>query len=208
MLSKKANNQAKVSRFKKSSGISNDRQPNDKRKKRKKPPVIKKTVSKLIPLKEYDPVHEYYVYKDGSIMNLFQFTCKDLTTTNAQDIEMDILHLTKHFRLYSDDTKIISTNIPVDCKSQIDYHTRKIEQCKNEIQKKLLIKSRNEQVWIEKNRLNKEFFYMVFASSSERYEENLKTLLSTLHQHRLIKLLDPEAKDMVLYKLNNKNLRR
>jgi len=207
MLSKKANSRPFIiSKTKKHTKT--DTEGDVKLKRRKKPPKIKKFIASLIPLKEYDEDRDFYVYRDGSIMNIFQFVCKDLTTTNAQDIEMDIIHLTKHFRLYSDDTAIISTNIPVDCKSQIDYLTRKIEHCKNDIQKKILIKKRNEQVWLEKNRLNKEFYYMIFASSAERYDENHKILLSTLHQHRLIRVLDLESKNLVLYKLMNKNLKR
>lgn len=175
---------------------------------KEKPPKISKSVINLLPICDYDEDREYYIYKDGTIMNLVQFICKDLTTTNVQDIEMDILQLTKHLRLYSDDAKIISINIPVDCKTQIDYLAFKIEHCRNEIQKRFLQKSMEEQIWLQKNRLNKEFYYMFFASNPDKYEENYKALMDTLYQAKLITLMSKEKKDTVLYKLCNKNLRR
>lgn len=175
--------------------------------KKEKKPQVDRSITSLLPIVDYDEIHGYYVCKDKSIIDIVQFVCKDLTTTNAQDIETDILHLTRHLRMYEDDVKIISINIPTDCREQIQYLNRKIDRCKNNVKKRFLEKKRDEEVWIEKNRLNKEFYYMIFASNPERYDENMKTLMTTLQQYNLIKVLDREKKDAVLYKLNNKNRR-
>lgn len=194
---------------KKSSKKSSDKaEKKPSRLKKEKPPKISKSTLQILSIRDYNEDREYYIMEDGTIMNIVQFICKDLTTTNVQDIEMDILQLTKHLRLYYDDVKIISINIPVDCKTQIDYLTFKIEHCRNEIQKRFLQRSLEEQIWLQKNRLNKEFYYMIFAGSPEKYEENHKTLMDTLYQSKLICLLDKEKKDTVLYKMCNKNLRR
>ncbi|WP_148873228.1 hypothetical protein [Serratia marcescens] len=177
------------------------------RDKTKRPPRISKTVLNIIPIATYNEERGYYNCKNGLIIDIVQFVCKDLTTTNAQDIEFDIIAITKHFRTYAGDVKIISINIPTDCSNQIAYFTRKIERCKNNIQKKILQKKLNEEIWIEKNRLNKEFYYMFFSYSPENHEENLKNILNSLHQCGLVKTLDRDKKDAVLYKLNNKNRR-
>lgn len=185
---------------KKATGLNNKRQS-------KSIPQVSKTVLNILPIVDYNSDRGYYVCKDGSIVDLVQFVCKDLTTTNAQDIELDIISLTKHFRTYAGDAKIISINIPTDCSSQIAYLTRKIERCKNTIQKKLLEKKLKEEIWIEKNRLNKEFYYMFFSQSPEQHEENLKNILNSMYQTGLIRTLDHDKKEAVFYKMNNKNRR-
>lgn len=176
-----------------------------KNKEYKKPPKIKKSILSIIPNFKYNEDRGYYECNDGRIIDIIQFVCKDLTTTNAQDIEFDILALTKHLRTYSKDVKIISINIPTDCSTQIAYLTRKMERCKNTIQKKLLEKKLKEEIWIEKNRLNKEFYYMYFSKSPDQYEENLKSILNSLQQSGIVKKIDKSKKDAVFYKLNNKN---
>lgn len=173
----------------------------------KNPPHIRGVVLSIIPIRDYNENRGYFICRDGTIIDIVQFVCKDLTTTNAQDIELDIMSFTRHLRTYAGDVKIISINIPTDCSSQIAYLTRKIERCKNTIQKSLLEKSLAEEIWIEKNRLNKEFYYMFFSQSPEQYEENLKNILNTLQQIGMVKTLDYEKKVAVLYKLNNKNRR-
>lgn len=177
------------------------------RKKNRRPPFISKTVLNVLPHATYNEERGYYKCRDGTIIDIVQFVCKDLTTTNAQDIEFDIVVFTKHLRTYAGDTKIISINIPTDCSKQIAYFTRKIERCKNTIQKRILEKKLNEQIWIEKNRLNKEFYYMFFSNSPEQHEENLKSILNALQQCGIVKTMDRTKKDAVFYKLNNKNRR-
>ena len=73
---------------------------------------VKNTILKLIPIRRYDWNNNCYVYANGTVMDLVCIKCKDFNAQSEGDIERDILALTSFFRLYKDEIKIISINIP------------------------------------------------------------------------------------------------
>jgi len=161
----------------------------------------------IIPINRYDFNNEYYITDEEKIIDFFKIKCRDLTTTNAADVETDNSNLTIFLQKFEDDFKIISINIPTNCKKQINYFNNKIKKCKNLYCKSQLIKKRDEEIWIEKNKLDKEFYLMVFASNRERYGSQYKTIMSTLGVNDLLLKINKNQKDEVLMKINNKNLK-
>jgi len=169
--------------------------------------IFSKTKS-IIPINRYDFNNDYYINDDDSVMDLFKIRCRDLTTTNAADVEMDMMNLTNFFRKYADDLKIISINIPTNCQKQINYLNHKIDACKNEYCKKQLIKKREEAIWVEKNRLDKEFYIMIFAANKDKYRALYESIMATLGSNDLLIKINKNQKDEVLMKMNNKNVKK
>lgn len=175
---------------------------------KKKTIKIRSKTKDVIPHNKYDYLNEYYIYDDGTICDIFRIVCRDLATSSAAEIEMDMLSLSNFFAKYEEDIKIISINIPTSCKNQLEYIQHKIDICKNEFHKQQLLKKQKECIWIEKNRMDKEFYIMIFASTKEKYQSNKELLLSTLEVSKMVSLINKSQKDEVLMKMANKNVKR
>lgn len=168
---------------------------------------IHKNILELLPEREYDHVNECYVYEDGTLMDIVKIKCKDLTNKSQDDIEKDMYVLTNFFRLYSPDIKLIAINIPTNCSEQIKFLEYKISKCTSEYCRKQLEVKKAEQEWIEKNRLNKEFYIMYFAKDIEEFKKNRDLIYERLKPNNLIENSTKKNKDMVLMKMNNKNVK-
>ena len=145
-------------------------------------------ILKLLPQRQYDRANECYIYEDGSVMDIVGIRCKDLNTQ-------------------SDDIKIISINIPTNCEKQIAFVSKKIEQCKNEFRKQQLDIKLKELEWVQKNRLTKEFFIEYFSRDLEEHRKQSLSISQSLESRNLLLKISKKEKDIVLMKMNNKNIR-
>lgn len=151
--------------------------------------------------------NECYIYEDGSVMDIVGIRCKDLNTQSSDELEMDMLQLTQFFSIYKDDIKIISINIPTNCEKQIAFVSKKIEQCKNEFRKQQLDIKLKELEWVQKNRLTKEFFIEYFSRDLEEHRKQSLLISQSLESRNLLLKISKKEKDIVLMKMNNKNIR-
>ena len=162
------------------------------------------TTDKIIPIKYYNDELQCFVKNNQALIDLVKVRCKDLNSTNDQDIQMDILVLTKFLRTYPNDCKMISINIPVDCTKQIAYYRRKIANERNPLKLSQLRKKMAQLEWLEKNRLKKEFYFMFFFDDPQNYYDEIRKIRSLLSENNMV---DPiENKDEVFIKLLNKNI--
>lgn len=168
---------------------------------------LNNTVLNIIPIRTYDHVNECYINEDKSILDLVYVKCKDFSAQSNSDIERDMLVLTEFFRLYKDDFKIIAINIPTNCEEQISFLNYKLEKCTNEYRRKQLEIKKEEQEWIQKNRLNKEFYIMFFARDIEEHKKLRSLIEDNLGRNNLLQPITKKQKDIVLMKMNNKNIK-
>ena len=73
-------------------------------------------------------------------MDIVQVKCKDLVNASESDVNFDMYSLTKLYRAYTDDLKIISLNFPTNTKSQQIYFQHKINHTANPLLKNILNK--------------------------------------------------------------------
>lgn len=168
---------------------------------------ISNTIMQLIPIRKYDHLNECYIYENGSIMDLVRIKCKDFGTQSNSDMEMDMLLLTGFFRLYKEDFKLVSINIPTNCEEQLAFINHKLSKCKNEYCRQQLEIKKSEQEWIEKNRLNKEFYIMYFARDLEEFRKQKGLINDQLGSNNLLVPISKKDKDIVLMKMANKNIK-
>lgn len=168
---------------------------------------ISSNVLKVIPIRKYDYTNDCYVNEDRTTLDLVCVKCKDFASQSNSDIERDMLILTEFFRLYKDDIKIIAINIPTNCEEQISFLNFKISTCQNEYRRKQLEIKKEEQEWIQKNRLNKEFYIMFFARDMEEHKKLKNLIEDNLGSSNLLLPITKKQKDIVLMKMNNKNIK-
>lgn len=165
-----------------------------------------KKMEKLMETSRYDSEKEWFLLKDGTLMNLVQIQSKDLVNSSNDEVEYDCLKFAKTYKLYADDIKIIALNFPCNTEKQQKYFRHKLAQTKNEIFKAFLQKKLDELIWLGKHDTTREYYYMLFADTEEQMETNMRILQTNLGSGKtgLISFLTGEKKQEVLYRMGNK----
>jgi hypothetical protein len=168
---------------------------------------ISNTVLDIIPIRYYDHANECFILSDKSVLDIVGIKCKDFNTASDSDIDNDMLALTRFFRTYVDDIKIISINIPTSCEEQIKFVNHKIAKCRNEFRRNQLEIKKAELEWIEKNRLNKEFYIMYQSKDIQDHIKHKDIIIEKLGNGNLLNMINEKEKEVVLMKMNNKNVK-
>lgn len=170
------------------------------KKDKKKTGIVRKSILDLVPIREYDTDLQCFRLKDGTYMDLLQIQSKDLINASEDEVEYDCLKFAKLYRLYAGDVKIICLNFPCDNSNQKRFLEHKIKRTKNEIFKEQLNRKLQELIWLEKNDLTREYYYMFFAANGDELEKNQRIFLSTLGQSRtgLVQKI-PESKKIEIF---------
>lgn len=171
---------------------------------------IKKSMTKsildIVPIREITE-NGYFRMDDGKVMELLQIQTKDVINTSADEIEYDCIKYAKFYRLYSDDLKIISLNYPCDYGQQKRFLEYKISTTKNSIYKKLLQKRMDELIWLEKNNTAREFYFMLFADTENKMDDNILTITTNIGTGKggMVKKMSIEKKKNIVFRLQNKS---
>lgn len=166
-----------------------------------------KSISELIPIRQYDALKDVFICQDGSVLNLFKISSKDMSTVTIEQIRRDNLYFLDFYRKYASDIKIVSINIPPSYSEQKKYYENKIQSTSNPVKRDILETRLYELNWIEKNRFEHEFFLMVFSENIHEYEK-LHDLVKTLLMTRgLCEAINRVKKEQVLRKMANRNIR-
>lgn len=178
---------------------------------RKKFAAVKKRTRKetpeLIPVIRYDTDVTAYRMKDGGILDIFRVRCKDLTSISNDEIAYDHLILTQFLRKFSADFKIVCINMPENCMEQIQYLDAKIAEEKNAYKRQMQQDKRAELVWLEKNRLQREYYLMTFAANKEEHTNQVNLIIADLIQYKRASVCSKAEKDLLLLKLMNQDIR-
>ena len=169
---------------------------------------IDKSVLDLLPVLDYDSLHDCFVLSDGTYMDLVQIKSKDLKSLSDDEVLYDRLRYTKLYKKFSDDIKAIAINFPSNTDNQLNYIRYKIAHTKNEIYKEWLRKKEEECIWIADNRTSREFYYMFWGKNLDELIKNRGIIVETLEtgKNGLVFFPDQEKKIAIIKKLNNKNM--
>lgn len=170
-------------------------------------PSIDKTVLEVLPHAYYDTNNDVYVYRDGTIMNIFRIITKDLNSSSESEMNWDNMKFEKMYKLYFDDMKIIALNYPCNTQEQQRYWKHKLESTSNRELKKMQQQRLDQLKWLEKHNTSREFYLMVFAKNIDEYFQNKSTIFSTLGTGKdgLIEEVEADKKHYIMYKMNNKS---
>ena len=144
----------------------------------KKTALETKSINDIIPI--VDTFKGCFKLKDGTFMDIVQVKCKDLVNASESDVNFDMYSLTKLYRAYTDDLKIISLNFPTNTKSQQIYFQHKINHTANPLLKNILNEKYEKLVDDELHSTNREHYIMYFGKTYERLLNNLNTITASL----------------------------
>lgn len=166
-----------------------------------------RSIRENIPIIGYDKDIKCFISEDGSYLNIYQIQSKDLVSSDVDDIEMDCFKWAKFYKTYGMDVEIISLMFPCDTGAQQKYWKRRLESNQNPMFTKMINRKIEELVWREKHTASKEFYLVFFFPDKDAIAENVKTIESTLEIDGtgLIKTISDKKKELILFKLANKN---
>lgn len=167
---------------------------------------VSNTVKSVLEIAYYDDDTSCFVMDDGNFMDLIQINTKDLVSSADDEVEYDIMKFTKLYKMYADDLKITVMNFPCKTSVQQEYITHKIKTTSNEIYKKFLQRQLDELVWIEKNDMMREYYFMIFGKKKAKLISNRNLIFNVLGSGRknLSQKISKDKKILICERLNNK----
>lgn len=173
-----------------------------KRKKEKLPKVNAKAVS-LLPFVDIDA--NFIEAKNGSVIDIYQIGSRDIHSLNEDEGKRLIYEMTKFYRVYQYDFKFVAMSFPANTKVQQQYLEKKISNTSNPIYIQYLNHKLEELKFLEKHRVNQEYYIFLFANSLSMLDDQKKTIRRMLQFALPIQVLPEEKKQQILAKLNNQN---
>lgn len=164
------------------------------------------SILEKLPVRTYDQEHDVFVMQDGSCLDLIEVIPSDLANESEDAILTKKLRLTKLYKLYPDDLKIVTINLPSNTTEQQNFIRKKMESTRNEINRKYLKAKEKELIWIENNRTNREFYFMYFGKDVGQIIQKRDIITSALGtgKHGMAQIIDQNKKIMVLHLMLNK----
>ena len=109
------------------------------------------------------------------------------------------------YKTYAKDIKILSFYFPADTLEQGNYISYKLYNTENPVFKDMLYDKLEEAEFIAKNRKDREYVLMFFASSVDALREKRAVIYGNLSRPAvpLVRRITYEKKEKILYKLGN-----
>ena len=170
--------------------------------KMKEKEYIPASTAALIPICTIDK--GLFVLKDGTYMDIFEITSKDLISASDDEVEYDMLQWQKFHKMYGDDCKIIGLNFPTDTKEQQLYFQHKISTTTNPLFREILESKFTELEEINLSHTDRQYYLMIFSNNYDKYLDNRNIITVTLRNQRLVSEMELDDKIKVLQKLSNK----
>lgn len=179
---------------------------NSEKNKKEKKPYIPLTIKNVMEMAFYDDELGCFVMTDKTYMDLIQINTKDLVSSADDDVEYDIMKFAKLYKMYAPDIKIVAMNFPCKTGKQQEYFIHKLKNTINQIYRKFLQRKLDELIWIEKNDMMREYYYMIFGKKESEIKSNRELIFNILGKGKkdLSQEISKEKKIQICVRLNNK----
>lgn len=165
---------------------------------------VRRMVNEIIPIKGYNTYLEAFEMIDGSYFDIMEIRCKDLNAIGEEAVNIDCKTFLKFLRLYANDIKIVGMNFPIDTSSQQNYFNHILKRTENPIYRNYI----NHQLEIMKvleEMQENQFYLFAYWKDDREMGEQRGRIYNVLGQRGLINKIDQRKKEMILFKVNNKN---
>ena len=179
-------------------------------KKQKKAGASKNTLQ-LLPERYYDDeLDAFVIEKDMTgyrYMDLIEIKSQDLNNLSEDEVYFNMAKLSRFFKRYEIDIKLIALNFPSDMSKQKKYYMKKRESTKNVRYQKWIDRKIEQFEWLELNQTTREYYCKIFADNEEKLVLQRNQMIDDLGIGRDGLLLEIEKmkKIEILNKCNNKN---
>ena len=185
-----------------------ERKEKKQRKKQKKAAakeVQRLLISEIFPDIAGDEKESCFLLENGTYMDMFQINSKDLASSPEDIVMFDNYTWDIFYKTYAKDIKILSFYFPADTLEQRNYISYKLYNTENPVFKDMLYDKLEEAEFIAKNRKDREYVLMFFASSVDDLREKRAVIFGNLSRPAvpLVRRITYEKKEKILYKLGN-----
>lgn len=162
-------------------------------------------ISEIFPVIAGDEKESCFLLENGTYMDMFQINSKDLASLPEDIVMFDNYTWDIFYKTYAKDIKILSFYFPADTLEQRNYILYKLYNTENPVFKDMLYDKLEEAEFIAKNRKDREYVLMFFASSVDDLREKRAVIYGNLSRPAvpLVRRITYEKKEKILYKLGN-----
>ncbi len=162
-------------------------------------------ISEIFPVIAGDEKESCFIMENGTYMDMFQINSKDLASSPEDIVMFDNYTWDIFYKTYAKDIKILSFYFPADTLEQRNYISYKLYNTENPVFKDMLYDKLEEAEFIAKNRKDREYVLMFFASSVDDLREKRAVIFGNLSRPAvpLVRRITYEKKEKILYKLGN-----
>lgn len=162
--------------------------------------VTQKSASEIIPI--VDVFNDSFLLKNGKFMDMLSINCKDLVNSSEETVNYDMFLLTRLYKNYTNDIKLISLNFPTNTKSQQSYFQHKINHSNHPLLKPILEEKYNELIEDEKTSTSREHYIMFWGDTYEALQRNMSNITTALSKD-LCSRCSLSKKIQVMFAMNN-----
>ena len=162
-------------------------------------------ISEIFPVIAGDEKESCFLLENGTYMDMFQINSKDLASSPEDIVMFDNYTWDIFYKTYAKDIKILSFYFPADTLEQRNYISYKLYNTENPVFKDMLYDKLEEAEFIAKNRKDREYVLMFFASSVDDLREKRAVIYGNLSRPAvpLVRRITYEKKEKILYRLGN-----
>lgn len=161
---------------------------------------LTRKTSEIIPIT--DVFNGVFKLKDGKYMDLLSIKTKDLMNASDEAVNTDMFLLTRLYKAYTNDIKLISLNFPTNTKSQQAYFQHKITHNNHPLLAPILEEKLGELIEDEKTSTSREHYIMYWGDTYEDLEKNRNNIMGALGKG-LVEESELSKKIQVLFSMNN-----
>lgn len=189
----------------KKNGERKEKRQRKKQKKAAAKEVQRLLISEIFPVIAGDEKESCFLLENGTYMDMFQINSKDLASSPEDIVMFDNYTWDIFYKTYAKDIKILSFYFPADTLEQRNYISYKLYNTENPVFKDMLYDKLEEAEFIAKNRKDREYVLMFFASSVDDLREKRAVIFGNLSRPAvpLVRRITYEKKEKILYKLGN-----
>lgn len=189
----------------KKNGERKEKRQRKKQKKAAAKEVQRLLISEIFPVIAGDEKESCFLLENGTYMDMFQINSKDLASSPEDIVMFDNYTWDIFYKTYAKDIKILSFYFPADTLEQRNYISYKLYNTENPVFKDMLYDKLEEAEFIAKNRKDREYVLMFFASSVDDLREKRAVIFGNLSRPAvpLVRRITYEKKEKILYRLGN-----
>ena len=189
----------------KKNGERKEKRQRKKQKKAAAKEVQRLLISEIFPVIAGDEKESCFQLENGTYMDMFQINSKDLASSPEDIVMFDNYTWDIFYKTYAKDIKILSFYFPADTLEQRNYISYKLYNTENPVFKDMLYDKLEEAEFIAKNRKDREYVLMFFASSIDDLREKRAVIYGNLSRPALplVRRIPYEKKEKILYRLGN-----
>lgn len=160
----------------------------------------------LIEIRSYDAVNDCFVMKDQTYMDIIKIRCHDLENSDPDIVTAQCYALLKWMRTYPSEYEFVGLNFPVNTSEQQTAMEHIINRTENPQHLYYLKQKETELKVIDNKMIERQFYLFLFFDTIEDLKLQRGKVFMQFARTELLESISRQQKEMVLFKINNKNL--